>query len=381
MESALIPHDDRESGRREERGEGLELDEDKNSENPLEENSSQPMINLIGSAEEVVEGDQETPNVATGVVGEDEDGVSDADIEGDQDRNDEILHNVQTIHQTIDDLNHHHHHHQEHHHHHHHHHQQQQQQHDQEEHQQPLGEVSAVALEGRKKQRGARGTKRARKPSTICPVEGCHGWKELGGYCTTHGGGRRCQVDGCRKRDQGQGKCIAHGAPIRTCGHAGCKNRVNLFGFCQRHGGYSLCREAGCDARSAAGGYCLAHGGGRCHMRTPRRCQKKVVRFHQYCTDHIYLESSMQRPAPSQQTTVSLSIGEGDLHNKSSVPAFVTDADSNLETEHVHNKSSHTHPDDFENDASRGIDPSLGDGNLNSHHQQAMSTEMVHQLE
>ncbi|GBG33720.1 Hypothetical Protein FCC1311_099432 [Hondaea fermentalgiana] len=159
---------------------------------------------------------------------------------------------------------------------------------------------AAIVVAARRKRLEKRGTKRARKEVNTCPVEGCNGWKEIGGFCTTHGGGRRCQVEGCKKRDQGHGKCIAHGAPTKLCEQSGCKNRANRFGFCQRHGGFSICNEPGCDARASAGGYCLAHGGGRCHMREPRRCQKKCVRYHQYCAEHLQ-EGGPHAPPRQQQ--------------------------------------------------------------------------------
>ena len=88
-------------------------------------------------------------------------------------------------------------------------------------------------------------------------------------FCITHGGGRRCSVDGCDKSVQGgTAFCRAHGggAP-QPCSAHGCENGARGgSAFCSSHGGGARCSVDGCD-NGAQGGtaFCSGHGGGpRC---------------------------------------------------------------------------------------------------------------------
>ena len=93
------------------------------------------------------------------------------------------------------------------------------------------------------------------------------------GYnCVAHGGGRRCQHEGCLKSVQGnKGDCMAHGGG-RWCQREGCpKLAQGGTGHCRAHGVGRRCQHEGCP-KSAQGstGHCKAHGGGRrCQHETP----------------------------------------------------------------------------------------------------------------
>jgi hypothetical protein len=93
-------------------------------------------------------------------------------------------------------------------------------------------------------------------------------------YCVAHGGGRRCQHQGCLKSAIGDtGTCVAHGGG-RRCQHQGCFKSAGGAGtdHCVAHGGGRRCQHQGCfkSAGGAGTSHCAAHGGGR-------RCQ------HQGC--------------------------------------------------------------------------------------------------
>jgi hypothetical protein len=103
------------------------------------------------------------------------------------------------------------------------------------------------------------------------------------GLCAAHGGGKRCQVDGCTKIAQpganGREKCIAHGGG-QECQHENCTTRAQRFGLCSKHGGVKLCiHPSGC-SKHAVGRWevCSKHGG-------PRRCKTKG------CRKYVVLET------------------------------------------------------------------------------------------
>jgi hypothetical protein len=125
-----------------------------------------------------------------------------------------------------------------------------------------------------------------------CKMDGCHK-SAVGGslYCTGHGGGKRCSVSGCDKSAQSSTNfCVKHGGG-KKCQHDGCmkvargktlfcaavsyiKNTtVALNTLCclplfyasssYQHGGGIRCKLAGCN-RVAIGKAqrCRSHGGG-----------------------------------------------------------------------------------------------------------------------
>ncbi|KAF1790053.1 hypothetical protein GQ600_456 [Phytophthora cactorum] len=63
--------------------------------------------------------------------------------------------------------------------------------------------------------------------------------------CKTHGGGARCQVEGCDKSSQGGGLCRAHGGG-KKCRIPGCSKGTQRLGLCYLHGGIRRCIMEGC---------------------------------------------------------------------------------------------------------------------------------------
>ena len=115
-----------------------------------------------------------------------------------------------------------------------------------------------------------------------CQVEGCTKGVQSRGRCSAHGGGRRCQVEGCDKGAQSRGRCMAHGGG-RRCQVNGCDKGALSGERCRAHGGGRRCQMNGCDKGARSGGRCSAHGGGR-------RCQvegcKKGVQSRGRCSAH-----------------------------------------------------------------------------------------------
>jgi hypothetical protein len=85
-------------------------------------------------------------------------------------------------------------------------------------------------------------------------------------HCSAHGGGRRCQHEGCSKGARGDTEhCKAHGGG-RRCQKEGCLKSAEGGGtpHCSAHGGDRRCQHEGC-SKSARGDteHCVLHGGGR----------------------------------------------------------------------------------------------------------------------
>jgi hypothetical protein len=98
-------------------------------------------------------------------------------------------------------------------------------------------------------------------------------------HCKAHGGGRRCQHEGCSKSAVGAQYCKAHGGG-RRCQQEGCSKAAVQDGtdHCKTHGGGRRCQHLGCSKAAVAGGtpHCTAHGGGRrCQHEG---CSKSVAR-------------------------------------------------------------------------------------------------------
>jgi hypothetical protein len=73
-----------------------------------------------------------------------------------------------------------------------------------------------------------------------CKERGCKAKGIVGGdrkgYCFQHGGGYRCQADGCTKARRGCGFCLAHGLNLKSgCKAEGCRKHVVEEGYCLRH--------------------------------------------------------------------------------------------------------------------------------------------------
>jgi len=86
-------------------------------------------------------------------------------------------------------------------------------------------------------------------------------------FCIRHGGGKRCEFEGCIKGASGSigggaRFCITHGGG-RRCKVDNCKSTAKKNGLCSTHGGRYECLVSGC-RRSSHGPskLCTLHGGG-----------------------------------------------------------------------------------------------------------------------
>jgi hypothetical protein len=86
-------------------------------------------------------------------------------------------------------------------------------------------------------------------------------------FCIRHGGGKRCEYEGCTKGASGSigggaKFCITHGGG-RRCKVENCRSTAKKNGVCSSHGGRYECLVTGC-RRSAHGPskLCTLHGGG-----------------------------------------------------------------------------------------------------------------------
>ncbi|GAQ90999.1 hypothetical virus protein [Klebsormidium nitens] len=105
-------------------------------------------------------------------------------------------------------------------------------------------------------------------------------------HCTRHGGGRRCQTEGCKRSAAGKtDHCVTHGGG-RRCITRGCtRSAVSPSDHCVTHGGGVRCNTPGCDKAAQAGTtHCIAHGGGR-RCKT-EGCDKSARGMTEHCITH-----------------------------------------------------------------------------------------------
>jgi hypothetical protein len=90
-----------------------------------------------------------------------------------------------------------------------------------------------------------------------CKHEGCSRQaRDSTQFCISHGGGWRCQREGCTTAAQGKKFCSGHGGGPR-CQHPNCsKGAQQASGLCVQHGGGRRCQTQGCTKSSAGGGHC-----------------------------------------------------------------------------------------------------------------------------
>lgn len=88
-------------------------------------------------------------------------------------------------------------------------------------------------------------------------------------FCRKHGGGPRCQAQGCiHAANVSGGLCRKHGGGPR-CQFSGCSKGSSTTGdrrFCVEHGGGKRCEYKGCPSTAATFGikeFCITHGGGK----------------------------------------------------------------------------------------------------------------------
>ena len=87
------------------------------------------------------------------------------------------------------------------------------------------------------------------------------GVRAAGEICQAHGGGKRCQQEGCTKSAQASTSfCMAHGGG-RRCQVEGCGKVAVRLAFCASHGGKRQCNVAGCKHNPVGKTQmCRAHG-------------------------------------------------------------------------------------------------------------------------
>ena len=138
------------------------------------------------------------------------------------------------------------------------------------------------------------------RTNPTCGHLGCTKKAQSRGLCKTHGGGRRCEREGCQKSAQVQ--CISAFGVLCICrsswrtGASACGRCVCLkkrgaaraqsgTHHCKAHGGGKRCQTMDCP-KSAAGNtqYCIAHGGGKRCQHTG--CTKSAQGNTNLCKAH-----------------------------------------------------------------------------------------------
>jgi len=81
-------------------------------------------------------------------------------------------------------------------------------------------------------------------------------------FCLRHGGGYRCQQDGCTRSAYSTKYCSKHGGGPRCQWQSCVKGAISNSTFCRRHGGGNRCQHPNCPEGARQGfNYCLNHGG------------------------------------------------------------------------------------------------------------------------
>ena len=102
--------------------------------------------------------------------------------------------------------------------------------------------------------------------------------------CKSHGGGRRCVVDGCTNSAVDSDKCKRHGGGKRCMEKSCNKSAVGTTNFCKMHGGGTRCMIENCRNSAVSRKLCIRHGGGpRCQVDG---CQKGARSPHAFCYAH-----------------------------------------------------------------------------------------------
>ncbi|RHY29868.1 hypothetical protein DYB32_004788 [Aphanomyces invadans] len=76
-----------------------------------------------------------------------------------------------------------------------------------------------------------------------CKHLGCSKYGLAGGFCISHGGGKKCLDDGCDTTAQSGGYCKSHGGGSR-CRFENCPRIAKRKGVCKEHGGRHLCKHS-----------------------------------------------------------------------------------------------------------------------------------------
>lgn len=111
---------------------------------------------------------------------------------------------------------------------------------------------------------GANAISKRKADPKYCTFEGCHKMAHGPTYlfCLRHGGGYRCQEEGCTRSAYSTKYCSRHGGGPR-CQWDGCgKGAISNSSYCRRHGGGSRCQHPNCPEGARQGfNFCLNHGG------------------------------------------------------------------------------------------------------------------------
>nr|CCA19422.1 conserved hypothetical protein [Albugo laibachii Nc14] len=92
----------------------------------------------------------------------------------------------------------------------------------------------------------------------LCGFPDCSKTAKPGGFCISHGGGKKCGIDECTTSVVSRGFCVAHGGGKR-CQSNGCAKSAQTGGYCWIHGGGKKCGYQGCTKRAQSGGACISH--------------------------------------------------------------------------------------------------------------------------
>jgi hypothetical protein len=152
-------------------------------------------------------------------------------------------------------------------------------------------------------------------------------------FCIAHGGGERCQSEGCRKAAACHGVglartfCLTHGGG-RRCGHVTfdgervpcTSSAIGRTGYCKRHGGGRRCAHTQCASSARSGSrYCRKHSR-ECVMET---CTRPVHhQYEVYCYTHGNAFTAMF----DQMNQTSIRFAESHSTNHSTDPTWLSDS-------------------------------------------------------
>ncbi|KAF0697842.1 Aste57867_11496 [Aphanomyces stellatus] len=102
----------------------------------------------------------------------------------------------------------------------------------------------------------------AHKHRSRCLVELCSNQMYARNLCIRHGGKRTCAMANCDRNVRVGGYCVNHGASLNKelrCNEANCSNVARKQRKCVRHGGGKQCQVDGCKTHARKAGFCCRH--------------------------------------------------------------------------------------------------------------------------
>ncbi|RHZ31356.1 hypothetical protein DYB31_011282 [Aphanomyces astaci] len=90
--------------------------------------------------------------------------------------------------------------------------------------------------------------------------------------CVRHGGKKKCTATGCQANAYGGNFCGQHGGSLSkpACKFQGCIKQSHTRGLCVTHGGGRRCQMDGCGHYARGGGLCHKHKSDRVHQQQHR---------------------------------------------------------------------------------------------------------------